>query len=120
MPQNNTVTLILKLYCSMAQSYNYLLLLVSVLKLVCFWSVVFRAEKYGNMTCCKYGAYNTFLHFNILTWYHGIYILHHLNILYETYDSVLQFVHFSANSHNFHINTVMTFLNNLIFCIYGL
>ena len=115
MPQNNTVTLILKLYCFMAQSYNYLLLLVSVLKLV-----VSELKNMENMTCCKYGAYNAFVHFNILTWNHETCNLHHFNILYETYDSVLQFVHFSANSHNFHINTVMTFLNNLIFGIYGL
>ena len=47
-----------------------------------------------NMICVKYGAIIQFVHFNIL---------------YETYDSVLQYVHFSANSHNFHINTVMTF-----------
>ena len=57
----------------------------------------------------------------ILTFLHGImehriYII--FNILYETYDSILQFVHFSANSHNVHINTVMTVLYNLIFDIY--
>ena len=46
-----------------------------------------------NMICFKYGAiiYFTF------------------NILYETYDNILQYAHFSANSHNFHINTFMTF-----------
>ena len=82
------------------------------------------------MTCCKYGAYNDFLHFDMLAMYlyiltflhdfmeHRIYII--FNILYESYDSVLQFVHFSANSHNFHTNTVITVLYNLIFCIYGL
>ena len=40
MPQNSRVTLILKLYCSMAQSYNYPLLLVSVLKLAFSSAVV--------------------------------------------------------------------------------
>ena len=71
-----------------------------------------------NMICCKYGAYNIFLY--ILTWNHGICNLHHFNILHETCDSILQNVHFSANSHNFHISTVMTFINILIFDIYGL
>ena len=60
-----------------------------------------------NMTCCNYGAYNTFY---ILTWNHGTCNLHYFNILYETCDSVLQYVHFSANSHNFHINTFTTIL----------
>ena len=70
-------------------------------------AAVFRAEKYGNMTCCKYDAYNTFY---TLTWYHGICNLHHFNILYETCDSVLQYVHFPAKGHNFHINTFTTIL----------
>ena len=58
-----------------------------------FSAADFRAEKYGNMICFKYGViiYFTF------------------KILYEIYDCILQYVHFSANSHNFHINTVMTF-----------
>ena len=52
-----------------------------------FSAAGFRAENVENMICFKYGAiiYFTF------------------NILYETYDSILQYVHFSANSHNFHI-----------------
>ena len=85
------------------------------------------------MTCCKYGAYNVSLHINILTCLqmylyiltflhvimeHKIYII--FDILYEICDSVLQFVHFSANSHNSHTNTIMTFFNILIFSIYGL
>ena len=32
------------------------------------------------------------------------------NILYETYDCILQYVHCSANSHNFHINTFIIIL----------
>ena len=59
-----------------------------------FSAAVFRAEKYGKYDMFKYGAiiYFTF------------------NILYETYDSILQYVHFPANSHNFHINTFTTIL----------
>ena len=51
-----------------------------------------------NMICFKYGAiiYFTF------------------NILYETYDCILQYVHFSANSHNFHINTFTTIFDYII------
>ena len=75
-----------KLYCSWAQSNNYLLLLISVLKLA--FSVLQFSE-------LKNIENNTFVHFNIL---------------YETYDSILQYVHFSANSHNFHINTFTTIL----------
>ena len=67
MPQNNTVTLILKLYCSMAQSYNYLLLLVSVLKLVVSGLQFSELKNMENMTCCKYSAYIVSVHFNILT-----------------------------------------------------
>ena len=73
-----------------------------------FFSVaVSELKNMENMTCCKYGAYNTFY---ISTWNHGICNLHDFNILYETCDSVLQYVHFPANSHNFHINTFTTIL----------
>ena len=59
-----------------------------------FSAADFRAENMENMICFKYGAiiYFTF------------------NILYETYDCILQYIHFSANSHNFHINTFTTIL----------
>ena len=54
-----------------------------------------------NMICFKYGAiiYFTF------------------NILYETYDCILQYVHFSANSHNFHINTFTIIFDYIIYVI---
>ena len=34
------------------------------------------------------------------------------NILYETYDSVLQYVQFSAHSHNFQINNLFNLTSN--------
>ena len=52
-----------------------------------------------NMICVKYGAIIHLVHFNIL---------------YEIYDSILQYVHFSANSHNFHINTFTTIFDYII------
>ena len=95
MPQSNTITFnFLKLYCFWSQSNNYLLCLVSVLKLAFSVLQFSELKNMENMICFKYGAIIHFVHFNIL---------------YETYDSILQYVHFSANSHNFHINTVMTF-----------
>ena len=41
------------------------------------------------------------------------------NILYETYDCVLQYVQFSAYSHNFQINNIFSLSsNNGIYYIY--
>ena len=68
---------------------------VSVLKLAFSVLQFSELKNIENMICCKYGAYNTFYIFNIL---------------YETYDSILQYVHFSVNSHNLHINTITTIL----------
>ena len=34
------------------------------------------------------------------------------DILYETYDSVLQYVQFSAHSHNFQINNIFSLSTN--------
>ena len=36
-----------------------------------------------------------------------------INILYETYDCILHYVHCSANSHNFHINTFIIIIGIL-------
>ena len=93
MPQRNTVNYYFKNSTAFGHNQNsYLLWLVSVLKLVFSVLQISELKNMENMICFKYGAIIYFLTFNIL---------------YEIYDSILQHVHCYANSHNFHINTIL-------------